>query len=149
MKKLALYFGILMLAATVGCKQDSVETLQYSVEGTWQPYKIVETTITNGVSDSQIYNFSACQLQSRWLFKADNTGNQTTKDDTSGTCDIILNDNITYTYDKVSNAITITHQNGNVEYGRVTSQSATQMNMVLETNTGTVYHSLTYSFNKK
>ncbi|MBS1549667.1 MAG: lipocalin family protein [Bacteroidetes bacterium] len=149
MKKLALYFGILLLSVNIGCKQDSTETPQYSVEGTWQPYKIVETTITNGVSDSQIYNFSACQLESRWVLNADNTGNQTTKDEVAGNCDVVLNDNITYTYDKINNAMVITHQNGDVEYGRVISQTETQMNMVLETNTGTVYHSLTYSFNKK
>jgi hypothetical protein len=149
MKKLALYFGVLMLSVAVGCKQEAEESVQYSVEGTWQPFKIVETTVTNGVSDSQVYNFSACQLESRWTFNPDNTGNQMTKDEVGTNCDVILNDNITYTYDNIANALVITHQNGDVEYGRVISQNDTKMNVVLETNTGTVYHSLTYSFNKK
>jgi hypothetical protein len=149
MKKLALYFGVLLLSVSVSCKQDSEDIPQYTIEGTWQPYKIVETTITNGVSDSQVYNFSVCQQNSRWLFNTNNTGNQKTNDDVNGNCDLILDDNITYTYDKIANALTITHQNGNVEYGRVVSQTASKMNIVLETNTGVVYHSLTYSFNKK
>jgi hypothetical protein len=148
MKKLALYFSVLLMTATFSCKQDRTENPQYTVVGTWQPYKIVETTVANGVSDSQVYNFSTCEKDSRWTFTADYKGSQLTKSDASGTCDIIKTENITYSLD-TNNAISITHQNGDVDYGRVTSATDTKMNIVLETNTGNVYHSLTYSFNRK
>ncbi|SHE55489.1 lipocalin-like domain-containing protein [Chryseobacterium takakiae] len=153
MKKLALLFAGLSLFVATGCNNDDDNTMEYPIVGTWQPMKVVVTSVPIGddpVSDAITFD-TDCQKTSRWVFAA-SSGKRTENGDgaTPGTCQPTFDRTFTYTYDKDSKAIQVKYQ-GIVEpdKGSVVTLNETTMNVKFEdTSDPTEYKSLTYTLKR-
>lgn len=155
MKKLALLFAGLSLFVATGCNNDDDDnTIEYPIVGTWQPMKVVVTSVPIGgtpVSDGISFD-SDCQKTSRWVFAAASSGKRTENGDgsTPGTCQPTFDRNFTYTYDKDSKAIQLKYQ-GIVEpdKGSVVTLNETTLNIKFEdTSDPTEYQSMTYTLKR-
>lgn len=153
MKKLALLFAGLSLFVATGCNNDDDNTMEYPIVGTWQPMKVVVTSVPIGddpVSDAITFD-TDCQKTSRWVFAA-SSGKRTENGDGAapGTCQPTFDRTFTYTYDKDSKAIQVKYQ-GIVEpdKGSVVTLNETTMNVKFEdTSDPTEYKSLTYTLKR-
>ncbi len=154
MKKLALLFAGLSLFAATGCNNDDDTTMEYPIIGTWQPTKVVVTTVAVGedpVSDAITFD-SNCQKTSRWVFAAEGSGKRTDNGEgtSPGTCQPTFDRTFSYTYDKDTKAIQIKYQ-GIVEAdkGSVVTLNDTTLNIKIEdTSDPTEYQSKTYTLKR-
>lgn len=154
MKKLALLFAGLSLFAATGCNNDDETPMEYPIVGTWQPMKVVVTTVPIGddpVSDAITFD-SNCQKTSRWVFAAAGAGKRTDNGEgtSPGTCQPVFDRTFSYTYDKDTKAIQIKYQ-GIVEAdkGSVITLNDTTLNIKIEdTSDPTEYQSKTYTLKR-
>ncbi|SEM19922.1 Lipocalin-like domain-containing protein [Chryseobacterium taichungense] len=154
MKKLALLFAGLSLFAATGCNNDDDNTIEYPIVGTWQPMKVVVTSVPIGddpVSDAITFD-TDCQKTSRWVFAAAGSGKRTDigEGSTPGTCHPTFDRTFSYSYDKDSKAIQLKYQ-GIVEAdkGSVITLNDTTLNIKFEdTSDPTEYQSMTYTLKR-
>ena len=129
MKKLLLISFALVIAFLSSCRSgdeanDNVE--QMLITGTWRPDKIATTTIENGGSTTLTTVMDECQKRSRLLFETETTGKIKYFDNENGTCALLFDLLITYTYDPSTKEFSLT-TNGNKMVGAVTSLTSTKM----------------------
>lgn len=151
MKKLSLLFLLLSALFIVSCDDnETVKEVQYPIVGTWKPIAVIETTVPHndlGVSDETLY--SACQQESRWVFKEDKTGQRTDKDEVTGPgiCDVVESRSLVYFYNPSDEYFEVKYQ-GDIfpTKGKVTLLTANKMNIKTESIVDSTYRSVTTSF---
>lgn len=119
MKKLLVISAALGLAVLTSCRSDNDnESEQLTLTGNWRPDKIVSTT-TTVVTD-------ACQQKGRIMFTTDTSGKINYYDNVNGTCSLLFDLDMTYSYNPGTKDFSIT-TNGNKMDGAVTMLTSTNM----------------------
>lgn len=99
--------GMLM---TVSCRNDDSEEEVTSVIGNWKVQKMTAKGMITygGISlPANTSSDSDCVKQSKLDLNADKTGHALVKDDTTGTCEVLGDENFTYTYNPETKIITV------------------------------------------
>lgn len=121
--------GMLM---TVSCRNDDKEEEVTSVIGNWKVQKMTaKGTFTSGGFPIPVPNTSsesACVRDSKLDLNADKTGFVLLKQDITGPCEEIGNDNFTYTYDPDTKTITAKY-NGSTEEFTVSHLTNNEMTL--------------------
>ena len=130
MKKLLLMSTSVLFALAVSCRSDdsSDNSDKMTLQGNWQPDKIVTTTTANGGSTTTTVVTDDCQKKGRITFTTDTSGKIKYYDNSNGTCTMLFDLPIEYTYNPDTKAFSIT-TNGNKMDGAVTT--LTNSNMVV------------------
>lgn len=99
--------GMLM---TVSCRNDDKDEEVTSVIGNWKVQKMItKGAFTSGGFTVPINNSSesSCVKESKVDLNGDKTGHALVKDDTTGTCEVLGDENFTYTYNPETKIITV------------------------------------------
>ena len=127
MKKLFVISTALIFGFLTSCRSDSDnESQKLMITGNWRPDKIMTTTTSNGSTTTTTVITDDCQQTGRLMFSANNTGKVKYFDKVDGTCSLIIDLDMIYTYNPDSKEFSIT-TNGNKMDGAVTSLSANNM----------------------
>ena len=128
MKKLIAFTAALSLAFITSCRSDDDNgSEQLNLVGNWRPDKIVSTATTGGTSTTTTVVTNQCQQNGRIIFTTESTGKIKFYDDSNGTCSLLIDLDMTYTYNAGSREFSVT-SNGNKMDGAVTT--LTNNNMV-------------------
>ncbi len=125
--------GMLM---TVSCRNDDKEEEVTSVIGNWKVQKMTaKGTLTSGVFPVPIDNSSEsnCIKESKLDLNADKSGYVLVKQDITGNCDVVINENITYVYDPGIKVITVKY-NGTSEDIKVIKVTDSELTIERQTN---------------
>lgn len=127
MKKLLVIGIALALGFVTSCRSDNdSEAEALKLTGNWRPDKIVSTTTSGGTSTTTTVVTNDCQKNGRIMFMTDTTGKIKYYDDVSGTCTMLIDLDMTYSYNPVSKDFSIT-TNGNKMDGAVTNLTDNNM----------------------
>lgn len=127
MKKLLVISTALGLAFLTNCRSDNDnESEQLTLTGNWRPDKIVSTTDSGGTSTTTTVVTDACQQKGRIIFTTDASGKIKYYDNVNGTCSLLIDLDMTYSYNPGSKDFSIT-TNGNKMDGAVTTLTNTNM----------------------
>ena len=127
MKKLLVISAALGLAFLTSCRSDNDnESEQLTLTGNWRPDKIVSTTTSGGTSTTTTVITDACQQKSRIIFTTDASGKIKYYDNVNGTCSLLIDLDMTYSYNPGTKNFSIT-TNGNKMDGAVTTLTNTNM----------------------
>ena len=127
MKKLLVISAALGLALLNSCRSDNDnESEQLTLTGNWRPDKIVSTTTSGGTSTTTTVITDACQQKSRIIFTTDASGKIKYYDNVNGTCSLLIDLDMTYSYNPGTKDFSIT-TNGNKMDGAVTTLTNTNM----------------------
>lgn len=127
MKKLLVISAALGLALLTSCRSDNDnESEQLTLTGNWRPDKIVSTTTSGGTSTTTTVITDACQQKGRIIFTTDVSGKIKYYDNVNGTCSLLIDLDMTYSYNPGSKDFSIT-TNGNKMDGAVTTLTSTNM----------------------
>ena len=127
MKNLLVIGTALALAFVTSCRSDNdSEAEALKLNGNWRPDKIVSTTTSGGTSTTTTVVTNDCQKNGRIMFMTDTTGKIKYYDDVSGTCTMLIDLDMTYSYNPVSKDFSIT-TNGNKMDGAVTNLTDNNM----------------------
>ena len=127
MKKLLVISAALGLALLTSCRSDNDnESEQLTLTGNWRPDKIVSTTTSGGTSTTTTVVTDACQQKGRIIFTTDASGKIKYYDNVNGTCSLLIDLDITYSYNPGTKDFSIT-TNGNKMDGAVTTLTNTNM----------------------
>lgn len=126
MKKIFLILTATVLSIVSSCSNDDNNA---PIDGNWKAEKatVNGSLEYNGlpVPISQTKD-NACTKESYLTLNVDNSGSMLVKDDTSGTCEALVQDSFTYSYNSENKIITLTY-NGTSEEVKVKSLSSTQL----------------------
>lgn len=126
MKKIFLILTASVLSFTYSCSNDDNEA---PIEGNWMAEKMTVTgsIVYNGLPlpVSQVKD-NSCTKESFLNLNADHSGSLLVKDDTSGTCESLIQESFTYSYNSDNKIITVT-DNGTSEDVKVKSLSSTAL----------------------
>ena len=146
MKKIFLLFATALLFL-MNCKEDEAPQ-PLSIEGNWKVLKMVKTTVVNGGQpDSDIYIYTDCEAQSRYVFNTDLSGKVLVQGPLNGGCWLLSDKAMTYQYESKTGAITINYI-AEKDEGFVMDLTETTMNLKIEVVKPTIYESKTYSLVK-
>ncbi len=127
MKKLLVISAAVGLALLTSCRSDNDnESEQLTLKGNWRPDKIVSTTTTGGTSTTTTVVTDACQQKGRIMFTTDTSGKINYYDNVNGTCSLLFDLDMTYSYNPGTKDFSIT-TNGNKMDGAVTMLTSTNM----------------------
>lgn len=135
MKNLLSILCSMMLLFTVSsCRKDDNDSpSQNTITGTWKAEKIVinGSISVPGIPPVPISQEKSndCIKQSTLMLNADDTGHVVLKDDTSGACNEIMNEDFSYTYNQADNSMVITDASISEN---VTVESLTSNTLVLK-----------------
>lgn len=100
MKKLIyLFLGLFLLVANVGCSSDDDDPQLDSIVGVWQFNSSKVSFSFQGKKHSESVPFTACMKESTITFREDGTGQGYIKSDDSGPCQVVQDEEFTYSYD--------------------------------------------------
>ena len=127
MKKLFVLSTALAVGFLSSCRSDNnSEAEQLKLNVNWRPDNIVSTTTSGGTSTTTTVVTNDCQKNGRIMFTTDTTGKIKYYDDVNGTCTMLIDLDITYSYNPVSKDFSIT-TNGNKMDGAVTNLTNSNM----------------------
>ena len=127
MKKLLVISAALGLAVLTSCRSDNDnDSEQLTLNGNWRPDKIVSTTTSGGTSTTTTVVTDQCQQKGRIMFTTDSSGKIKYYDDVNGTCSLLFDLDMTYSYNPGTKDFSLT-TNGNKMDGAVTTLTNTNM----------------------
>lgn len=127
MKKLLVISAALGLAFLTSCRSDNDnDSEQLTLNGNWRPDKIVSTTTSGGTSTTTTVVTDQCQQKGRIMFTTDSSGKIKYYDDVNGTCSLLFDLDMTYSYNPGTKDFSLT-TNGNKMDGAVTTLTSTNM----------------------
>ena len=127
MKKLLVISAALGLAVLTSCRSDNDnDSEQLTLNGNWRPDKIVSTTTSGGTSTTTTVVTDQCQQKGRIMFTTDSSGKIKYYDDVNGTCSLLFDLDMTYSYNPGTKDFSLT-TNGNKMDGAVTTLTSTNM----------------------
>ena len=128
MKKLLVISTAFIFALFTSCRSDSdSDEQQLTLTGNWRPDKLMTTITSNGGTTTTTVVTNDCQQKSRLMFGTDTTGKIKYYDDSNGTCSVLFDLDLSYSYNPATKEFSIT-TNGNKMDGAVTT--LTNNNMV-------------------
>lgn len=148
MKKLLFVLAASSALVFTGCKDDDDDVVTYDIAGSWHPIKVVITDVGDGVSNSISQDYTLCQQQGKWNFNEDTSGSIATNEQVNGECEVINNQNFSYTYNKKGGEISMNFQNLYMRVGRVAFNGPDVMNLKIENTTNGIYHSETITMKR-
>lgn len=129
MKKLLAISAAVGLVLLTSCRSDNDnESEQLMLTGNWRPDKITTTTTTGITSTTTAVVTNECQQKGIIMFTTATTGKVKYYDDVNGTCSLLIDLDMTYSYNPGTKEFSIT-TNGNKMDGAVTN--LTNSNMVV------------------
>lgn len=111
----------------ISCKRDEEYDMNAKVEGTWKPIKYTVYDVIGGIRVSKSEDATACQQQSKMIYKTDLTATEIRYDEVAGICEKTLERNLTYSYKPNNKNLIHTFSDGSTKAVEVVSITSTTL----------------------